>query len=196
MATRTFVPGGGPVADESVPWLFGGFRLTAEVDVPVAAAGEGPACEGVICALGDWNGGWALFVDGGRLVFAFAWAGDRLEVVGEEPVVAGLTPVGVIYARDGEAGGGGRGRGAGGGGSFTLFHGGRAVGRTAFAGGLPVVLQHGGAGLRLGFDTGLPVSERYLPPAPFSGNVVSVRVEAPGTPVDPVGEVRAALHGD
>ena len=41
--------------DESVPLLWGGFRMTADVDA-------GPATpDGVICALGDWFGGYALY---------------------------------------------------------------------------------------------------------------------------------------
>ena len=31
-SSRVFLPGGGPVADESVPLLWGGFRLTADID--------------------------------------------------------------------------------------------------------------------------------------------------------------------
>jgi hypothetical protein len=50
--------------------------------------------------------------------------------------------------------------------------------------------------LRIGYDAGLPVSARYRPPAPFTGRVNSVRIEAPGAPVDPLEEARAALHAD
>jgi arylsulfatase len=62
---------------------------------------------------------------------------------------------------------------------------------------LPLALQHGGAGLRLGYDAGFAVSSRYQPPAPFSGVVHTVRVDAPGTlrPA-PEDEVRVALHAD
>ncbi|HEY2428534.1 MAG TPA: arylsulfatase, partial [Acidimicrobiales bacterium] len=47
-----YVAGSGPVHDEAVPMLGGGFRITASVVVPDAHA------EGVLCALGDWNGGY------------------------------------------------------------------------------------------------------------------------------------------
>ena len=57
--SRTFRPGGGPVADESVPLLWGGFDITADVDTDRDGAG------GVVFALGDWFGGYALYlVDG------------------------------------------------------------------------------------------------------------------------------------
>ena len=53
-SSRTFLPGGGSVNDESVPMLWGGFRMIAAVDV------DGVAADGVIFALGDWFGGYAV----------------------------------------------------------------------------------------------------------------------------------------
>ncbi len=177
---RTFVPGGGPVADESIPLLFGGFRITAEIDVAPGGA------EGVLCALGDWHGGYALFVADGRLAFAFSRAGELLEVVADEPLPEGRVTVAVAYALDERRDG-----------RFVLLHGDRPVGTLDFADTLPVALQHGGAGLRIGHDTGFPVSTRYRPPAAFTGTVHWVRVQAPGAPVGAEGdEVRAALHAD
>jgi arylsulfatase len=175
---RTYLPGGGPVHDESVPLLFGGFRITAEVEV-----GETEP-SGVLCALGDWNGGFALFVDGGRLVFAFSRAGEVLEVVGDRPVGRGRRSLAAAYALAPDARG-----------TFTLHDGADEVGRLEFDGMLPVALQHGGAGLRLGHDAGLPVSDRYTPPSPWNATLHSVRVETPGgATADPAEEVRAALH--
>jgi arylsulfatase len=176
---RAFVADASPVSDESVPFLFGGFRITVDLDVP---AGGG---DGVILALGDWNGGYAMYVAEGRLFFTFSRAGEVLEVVSEKPLAAGRGTVGVSYAVGHDAQS-----------SFTLLHGDEALARTYFDGNLPVAVQHGGAGLRLGYDAGLPVSDRYRPPAPFTGAVFSARFETPGTPVDPVEEVRAALHSD
>ncbi len=178
--SRTYRPGGGPVADESLPLLFGGFRITAEVEVP-----EGEAV-GVLCALGDWHGGYALFVDGGRLAFAFSRAGELVEVVGDRPVPAGRQALAVAYelGPDHE-------------GTFTLLHGETAVGRAPISGLLPVATQHGGAGLRLGHDAGLPVSERYAPPFPWNGTLHGVRIDTPGAVrPGPAEEVRAALHAD
>jgi len=181
---RTFLPGAGPVSDESVPMLFGGFRITAVVDT--VAAGSTPA--GVLCALGDWNGGYALWVDDGRLVFTFQRAGELLEAVAEQPVPTGAraAELAVSYVL-----------GADGGGTFTLLHGEDPVGSTRFSGMLPIAVQHGGAGLRLGHDAGFPVSTRYAIPGTWNGSVHRVRIETPGAPpADPVHEVQAALHSD
>jgi len=200
---RTFRPGGGPVSDESTPMLFGGFRITARVDVPETDP------TGILCALGDLHGGYALFVDHGYLVFSFSRAGDRLEVVADRPVPAGPATLGVSYVPGGHhapdhaqdhapdpapdhAPDAPRRLG-----TFTLLHGEERVGSIEFAGALPVAIQHGGAGLRLGFDTGLAVSDRYQAPFAWNGALHAVRIETPGAPpVDPSEEVRAALHGD
>jgi arylsulfatase len=184
---RTFVPLGGPVVDESVPMLFGGFRITADVDVPAEGA------EGVLCAMGDWHGGLALFVSEGRLTFVFSRAGELLELTADEDLPRGPASLGVWYALDARHDG-----------RFVLLHGERPVGTLPVGGMLPVAIQHGGAALRLGHDAGFPVSERYRPPATFTGILHSVRVETPGTPpADGSGDaprtgdaVRAALHAD
>jgi arylsulfatase len=176
--SRTYRPGGGPIADESVPMLFGGFSITADVEVPGEAAG-------VLCALGDWNGGYALFVDDGRLVFTFCRAGDVLEVAADRALPPGSTSLAVSCTM------------TLGGGTFTLTQGGTEVGNLSFEGGLPLAIQHGGAGLRLGHDAGLPVSTRYSPPAPWNGVLHALRVETPGGRApDPAEEVRGALHAE
>jgi len=177
---RTFLPGGGPVCDESVPLLAGGFRLTAEV---VAAA---EPSDGVLAALGDWNGGFALFAAGGHLAFAFSRAGELLEVIAGRPVPPGPGRLSAGYQPD-----------PAGNGVFRLYHDDTVVGELAVTGGLPLALQHGGAGLRLGSDAGLPVSPRYSVPAPWNGTLISVRIQTPGPrPSSPVDELRSALHAD
>jgi arylsulfatase A-like enzyme len=176
---RTYRPGGGPVSDESLPMLFGGFRLTAEV-----VAGERAA--GVLVALGDWNGGYALFAVDGHLGFTLSRAGELIEVTADRPVPPGPGRLGVTYQPGPE-----------GNGTFRLFHNDTMVGELAFDGGFPLAMQHGGAGLRLGADAGLPVSPRYTVPAPWNGTLINVRIQTPGPrQPDPLNEVRTALHSD
>jgi arylsulfatase len=178
---QTFRPGGGAVCDESVPLLWGGFRMTADVEADDGA-------DGVVFALGDWFGGYALYALDGNVHFTFARSGDALELVSPEPLGAGRHEVCVLYAVG--AGGVDPGR-------MALLLDGAVVDETSVEGPLPLALQHGGAGLRLGRDSGFPVSPRYEPPAPFTGVVHQLRVEAPGAPQpDPDDEVRVALHAD
>jgi arylsulfatase A-like enzyme len=179
--SRTFRPGGGPVHDEAIPLLWGGFRLTAQVDM------VGEQTEGVICALGDWFGGYALYVNAGVVQFTFSRAADALELSAPSTTSTGPHEVAVFY----QVGG------AGTPGRMALSIDGAEVDHIDVVGMLPMALQHGGAGLRLGFDTGFPVSARYTPPANFTGTIDFVRIEAPGTLAPTAAdEVRAALHSD
>jgi arylsulfatase A-like enzyme len=180
-SSRTYLPGGGPVHDESVPLLWGGFLLTAEID---SVAEE---TLGVVCAMGDWFGGFALFVVDGVAHFAFARAADALALHDDTVLGVGRRTIAVSYqfGHDGGAG------------QMELSIDGRRVHAITVEGMLPLALQHGGAGLRLGHDSGFPVSPLYRPPAVFSGTVHFVTIEAPGAAIaDPAEEVRAALHGD
>ncbi|HTU38732.1 MAG TPA: arylsulfatase, partial [Acidimicrobiales bacterium] len=146
-ASRTFRPGGGAVTDESVPLLWGGFRMTAGIET-------GPLpTDGVVLALGDWFGGYALYVTDGLVHFTFARAADALELVAGEPLLAGRHRVGVFYAL-GEGEDPGR---------MVLLIDDVEADAIDVEGFLPMALQHGGAGLRLGYDTGFPVSARYTP---------------------------------
>ena len=98
---RTFVPGGGPVADESVPMLWGGFAITADIDIDSAEGG------GVVFALGDWFGGYALYLVEGRIHFTFARAADMLSLHHGGAPGVGRHDVTVSYVA-GESGGLGR----------------------------------------------------------------------------------------
>jgi arylsulfatase len=180
-SSRTYHPGGGAVHDESVPLLWGGFTLAAEIE------SFGAETEGVICAMGDWFGGYALYVVEGVPHFTFARAADALELRGDAALAAGRLAVTVVYTY---------GHGGTPGEMHLLVDEARVDG-IAVDGVLPFALQHGGAGLRLGFDSGFPVSRRYVPPARFSGAIHFVRIETPGAAARrPADEIRAALHGD
>jgi arylsulfatase len=179
-SVRTFRPGGGPVSDESVPLLWGGFDLTAEFESSAPA-------DGVVFALGDWFGGYALYAVDGVLHFTFARSADALELATTSSVTPGRHEAGIHYelGADGEDG------------RMVLFLDGTEVDATAVDGVLPMALQHGGAGLRLGRDTGFPVSPRYSNPAPFNGTVRQLTIQAPDSRrPEPADEVRAALHAD
>jgi len=180
-SSQTYLPGAGPVHDESVPLLWGGFRMTAEIDA------VGRETDGVVCAMGDWFGGYALFVVNGVAHFAFARAADALALRDNTVMDAGRRTIAVSY-EFGSDGGPGR---------MELSVDGRRADAIAVEGMLPLALQHGGAGLRLGYDSGFPVSRLYRPPAEFSGTVHFVKIETLGAPVaSPAEEVRTALHGD
>jgi arylsulfatase A-like enzyme len=154
-------PGGGGIAEDFLPAMGGGFRLTAEV---VVADGGGA---GVICALGDWSNGWAWYLLDGRLVVAVSLFGDLHRVAAPAVVAPGRHTLGLTYERV-----------ARGGGPLRLVIDGDPVAEGVLPEDLPFRWQVGGAGLLIGRDTGFPVCEDYRPPFPFAGRVDEVVVES------------------
>jgi arylsulfatase len=174
-----YYPESSPVVDAQVARLGLGARVTADVDVP-----DGRAA-GVLCAIGDWNGGFALYVRNGRLACAYSRASDVHVVVSEDPVPAGEHRLGVHYDPS-----------AAGGASLTLLCDGDAIGRELLPFPLPVVFQHGGTLMHLGYDAGLPVCDDYEVPFPWSGKLRSVTIEAGTVLADLTQELRAAMHSE
>jgi arylsulfatase len=138
--------------------------MTAEIE------SLGAETLGVVCAIGDWFGGYALFVIDGVAHFTFARAADALALRDNTAMAAGRRTIAVTYRFDHD----------GGPGQMELSIDGRRADTVTVEGMLPLALQHGGAGLRLGFDSGFPVSPLYQPPAVFSGTVHFVNIEALG----------------
>ena len=179
-ATRcVFRPHGGPVRDDSLPHLFGGFRITAAVETAGTA-------EGVLCALGDWTNGFAFYVRDGRLVFALNRAGDLRTV--EAPVVLGDGMHGLAcqYGFD-----------ADGAPTLTLLDGGEPIASRTLDVPVPMFWQHGGTALTLGYDVGLPVCDDYDVPFAWTGTLHEVVVEVGrDIPPNPGVELRVALAAE
>jgi arylsulfatase A-like enzyme len=176
-ASRTvYRPEGGLVPDESVARFFGGFRITADVDVPDRDV------SGVLCAIGDWTGGCALFVRDGRLVFALNRAGDAMKVTSETPVSSGRHLLTCEYA-PGVAP------------SLTLLEDENVLMRATLPFPVPMVWQHGGTMMSLGRDRGLPVSDDYEVPFAWTGVLHEVVVETGAAARrDDADAVRSTLH--
>jgi len=178
-----FTQDGEVVCDETVPLLFGGFELSVSAYVPAEPAG-------VLVALGDWNGGYAMYVVDGRLRFTFAPAGDPVDVIAPESLPEGQHRLSVSFAPT-----------PGGGGEFHLGCDGERIASARMEGAIPLALQHGGTRLRIGKDVGLPVSDAYSPPFPWTGTIEEVVVETPGPAAGTGGlpsvrDVEVSLHAD
>ncbi len=171
-------PGGGPVSENALPLLLGGFLLEAHLDVPTGGG------EGVICALGDWNNGWACYLLDGRPVVAFSILGDPARVTAPDRLAAGRALVSVRYRR-----------GTSPGGEVTLAVDDTVVAAETLTEDLPFMWQIGGAGLLVGRDRGLPVSDDYDPPFACTAGIRAVVLEAPSAPArDADAELAAALR--
>jgi arylsulfatase len=172
----TYVPGGGPVAEDTLPPMGSGFRLVARVHVPAGA-------EGIVVALGDWNNGFACYLLDGAFVAVVNLFGEPARGASDEVVAAGEHVLAIEYMREPQ-----------GGGPVTLLVDDRVAGRLQLPHDLPFRWQIGGTGLRIGHDSGLPVCDDYRPPFPFTGTIHDVEIEAPPSPRDTAAEVRQALH--
>ncbi len=154
-------PGGGPVAEDFLPPMGAGFTIVADVRLAHTEA------SGIVCALGDWNSGWALFVRQGRPQVTLNLFGRPFVATGEGRLGTGAHELAVEYRRQND-----------GGGPIRLFVDDAVVAEVALADDLPFRWQIGGAGLRLEFDAGLPVSADYEPPFQIEGSVDFVEIQS------------------
>jgi arylsulfatase len=178
-ARAVYLPEASPVIDAQVARLGLGARVTADVTVP----GDGGS--GALCAVGDWNGGFALYVRDGRLVCAYSRASDIHVVSSEVPVPAGDHRLGVHYDPNGP-----------GGPELTLLCDDDVIGGEQLPFPLPFVFQHGGCPMYLGRDAGLPVCDDYEVPFPWTGELREVVIDSAGAHADLTRELRAAMHSE
>jgi arylsulfatase A-like enzyme len=169
-------PGGGGIAEDFLPPMGGGFTLTAPVAVP---AGGG---EGVVCALGDWNNGWAWYLLAGRPTATFCLFGAPHRVQAASALAPGAHVLQLTYVRRPV-----------GGGPVCLLVDGSPVAEVTLPEDLPFRWQIGGAGLRIGRDAGFPVCDDYRVPFAFSGTIDQLLVEpAPRPGREPGAELAQA----
>ncbi|HMF84250.1 MAG TPA: arylsulfatase [Acidimicrobiia bacterium] len=170
-------PGGGPISEESVPPLGGGFELRADVETADGAAG-------IVCALGDWNNGWAWYLVDRRMVLTFNVFGTPYRFVSTTVTPPGRHALGAEYRREQPAGG-----------PVVLRIDDEVVAEGSLPVDLPFRWQIGGAGLLVGRDRGFPVCLDYEPPFPFTGTVRELVFEIPSLrPRVQENEIAAALR--
>ena len=120
--------------------------------------------EGVIVAEGGSSAGFALYVQGGKLIYHFNWFDEsRYVITSNEPVTAGKSTVRFDFAYDGGEGKGGKG---------ALFINGKRVGEGRIEKTVPG--RFGIDTFGVGMDTGSPVSNTYKPPFAFTGKIEKV----------------------
>jgi arylsulfatase len=180
-AFRTvYRPGGGPIAEDFVPSLGSGFDLIADLDVP--AAGD---IQGVVCALGDWNNGFAVYVLDGIPVVAASIFGRLDRLPAEVALPRGASQLRVSFQNEHGAPGG----------ALAIAIDGILVAEGRLSGNIPFRWQIGGGGLLIGRDAGFPVCDDYVTPFPFAGHIRSVAIEIPRLgPPPSATDVAAALR--
>jgi arylsulfatase A-like enzyme len=179
---HVYYPGGGPIAAPS-PFLTG-FRVLVDIEVT-----DDPETAGIICAQGDWNGGWACYVLDGRLMVTFNFGDGPHRVLARQAISPGRHELGVEYSIDAQ-----------GSGSASITIDGLQVGAGSISSELTVLTRMGlGAGkLRIGRDRGFPVCDDYRPPFAFTGRLHRLVFEVPksSAPTTSSAEVTNALRHD
>ncbi|MDH3706224.1 MAG: LamG domain-containing protein, partial [Acidimicrobiia bacterium] len=176
----TYRPGTSPVRDDSLPILAMGGTLRARIEVAGAPA------SGIICALGDRNGGYALYCLDGRLTFALAVGSEPVAARANAELAPGEHEVAATLAPTDD-----------GGATITVTVDDHPVASTAAPLGIPFAFQHGGTALRLGSDTGFPVHDDYRCPFPWNGTIADVTISsAMGFDTGRGPSVDDSLHAD
>jgi arylsulfatase len=177
---KVFRPGAGPIADEAVPMLAFGGRIEVNADVPDDGG------EGVLCVQGNWTGGWALVVIGGRLAFLVNSLSTPHAIRADGILAAGRHTIAAEYRLSAE-----------GTASVSLWVDSEQVGVGALPPGTVLGGQADGNALRLGHDSGFPVSAEYTPPFAWTGGLYQVVVEGgPMTRSHLEAEIADILHRD
>jgi hypothetical protein len=166
-----YYPGGSVVpAFAAPPVLNRPYSIEADVEIP-----NGDVA-GVIVAQGGDAGGYSLYVEGGRLHYAYNYAGrDRFELESHKALPAGRHTLRYEFEPTGEpnlkAGKGVPGR-------AQLYLDGDVVANAEFPHTTPVIFEL--EGLSCGYDYGAPAAEGYEPPFPFNGTIHSVTFDLSG----------------
>jgi arylsulfatase A-like enzyme len=152
----TFYPGTENISGATIPPVVNrSFTITADLDIPAAGA------EGVIVAEADVMGGFALYVEEGRLRYTYSFPGVKVETLtASEGLPTGKVQVRYEFAADapGKPATGGRGR---------LFIGDKQVGENHMEQSVPQRFTTY-AGMDIGKDNGDPVSLSYRAKLPFA----------------------------
>jgi arylsulfatase len=177
-------PGSGPVAESgAVDVRCRSHTVDVDVDVPA-----GPV-EGVLVVQGSGFGGWALWVEDGRLHYAHNHVSMTITTVAaDRALTPGRHHVGVRYEHGAVLGAGGRPTPDGG--VATLVIDGLDAGAVAIPRFTLTRWSICGDGLTVGRSMALPVVRDWSSPFPFTGTIHEVVIEVDGGPVVDV-EARA-----
>jgi arylsulfatase A-like enzyme len=181
-----YYPGTQEVSSSAAPRILNRpHTITVLADIPEAGA------EGVLVSQGGVDGGFSLYIQGGRLRYTYNYVADQVfHVVGESDVPSGrhafsfeFEPTGAPEPL----------KGKGSPGHARLFVDGQPVG----SGHLPVTipLTMGlASGITVGSDGGAPATDAYAPPFAFTGHIDRVVYDISGEHVvDHEAEIRVAL---
>ena len=145
--------------------------ITADVEVPPDGA------EGALLTAGDVQGGYAFYVQHGKLHYVYNYVGSEFfHIESNVPVPAGRHQLRFEFEVTGKPD---VAHGKGAPGCGQLYIDGALVGQGDIPLTMPLSLGLGG-GIVCGADTGSPVWDKYEPPFKFTGTLHSTTVDVSG----------------
>jgi hypothetical protein len=151
------------------------WTLTADIEVP-----EG-SVEGMIVTHGGLEGGYGLYVRGGKPTFVYNFlALERYTIAATTALPKGKVQLKVDFAYKGKAGELGKGA------TVTITANGAKVAEGELPKSIPQQISIT-EGLDIGEDVGSPVDYTYKPPFPFTGRIEKVTVDPRGADDGTVG---------
>jgi arylsulfatase len=179
-------PGTQGVPTNAVPSLLNRpYSITADVEIPAAGA------EGVLFSQGGNDGGHSLYVQGGRLHYAYNYVGRNLYCIKSDvSVPAGRHRLRLEFEVTGKPDIA-HGRGAAGRGQLYIDEKLAGEGDIPLTNPLAVGLL---SAFVCGADIGAPVTPEYTPPFPFAGKIHKVTVDVSGDLIkDEEADLRMAI---
>jgi arylsulfatase len=159
--------------------------ITADVEIPKGGA------QGCLMSAGDVQGGFALYVQGGKLHYVYNYVGSQFfHAESSSTVPEGRHKLRLEFETTGQPE---IAQGKGAPGRAQLYVDGKLVGQADVPLTMPISIGLGG-GIVCGADTGSPVWDKYEPPFRFSGTIHGVTVDVSGDLIrDHEAETRIAL---
>ena len=147
------------------------FSITADVDIPKGGA------EGALISAGDVQGGFAFYVQNGKLNYVYNYvASEFYHAESNVAVPEGRHKLRLEFETTGKPD---VQHGKGAPGRAQLYIDGKLVGQVDVPLTMPLSLGLGG-GLICGVDAGSPVWDKYKPPFKFTGTIHGVTVDVSG----------------
>jgi arylsulfatase len=164
----TYYPGGAPVEMAvAVNVKNRSHSITAEVET------DGNGAEGVLLANGGRFGGYSLYVQGGRLCYAYNFLGRVVRTLASDrDVPRGRSFLGMSFEKTGQ-------QPFGPGGVVRLYIDGQAAGEMHLERTIPFMAGLAD-NLQCGADMGAPVTDAYRSPYRFTGRIRRVVVDVTG----------------
>jgi arylsulfatase A-like enzyme len=182
----TYYPGTQTIPANASPRMMNRpYSITVDAEIPKGGA------EGVLMSNGDVQGGFAFYVQDGKLQYVYSYVGSEFSHVESNiSVPEGRHKLSFEFQVTGKPD---IAHGKGAPGVVQLFIDGKSAGQGNVALTMPLAMGLCG-GLSCGADPGSPVWDQYKPPFKFTGTIFSATVDVSGEHIDdPEAEMRVHL---